>query len=193
MGDSVVAEEPLAVGVRVTEPLDVGVAVIEAVGVGVTGDPLAEGLAPSDKVAEGVTVLEGVPVGDTVPVGETVGEPVGVAVEESEGGALLLAVFEGLAPRVREAVGDADTVLRPLTVVEGVEDGVGVGEVVVDAVGGAEGVLLDVLLTLRLALAVLEGDAPRVREEVRDADSVLLPLLVVEGVGEAVPVGVGVG
>ena len=101
MGDSVVAEEPLAVGVRVTEPLDVGVAVIEAVGVGVTGDPLAEGLAPGDRVAEGVPVLEGVPVGDAVRVGETVGELVGVAVDESEGGALLLAVLEELAPRVK--------------------------------------------------------------------------------------------
>jgi len=90
---------------------------------------LAEGLAPALREPVGELLQE--LLRDTVPEGEALAVPLpdwlpvpeGVPVPEGEAELLplplLLPVLEGLAPEVREPVGEALTVLLPLTVVEG--------------------------------------------------------------------------
>jgi hypothetical protein len=89
---------------------------------------------------------------------------------------------------VREGVGLADVVLLPDRVLDGVGGGVPVPDPVVVEEGVPLPVGLAVTLPLKLALPVLEADAPDVSEGVRDALVVLLALSVQEGVLKAVPV-----
>lgn len=121
------------------ETLGVAVGVCEGVLVGEAlsrGDLLGvmEGVAPKESVAVGVAVtvelelrvLVGVGEGVSLPVFEEVGLGVGEGVEEGVGllERELLGVLEGEAPTVRDAVRVTDSVLLPVSVVEGVEVGV---------------------------------------------------------------------
>jgi len=123
--------EGVLLGVDVGVGVGVGVSVHVAVALGVKERvEVVEGLAPNERlgvalderVDEVVRVEVGASVGVTEPVGEGVGVGVGVGVggdvielvREREG------VFEGEAPIVSEAVGEADTVELAERVVEGV-------------------------------------------------------------------------
>ena len=79
---------------------------------------------------------------------------------------------DGDAPRVRDAVGDDDSVLLLLTV--GVDDGVPIPEPVLEAVGVTVSVALGVALPLREMEPVLDGLIPADRDAVGDSDTVEL-------------------
>ena len=112
--------------------------------------PVLEEDAPAERepvgLVESVLLLLGavvaVKVGEAVLV--TVGKEVGVAVQLCVAVAELLSELvpelEADAPAVRVAVGEADTVLLPLAVVLGVDEGVLVGVGVETAVDELEGV-----------------------------------------------------
>ena len=129
---------------------------------------MTDGEAPGDRGGEGVAL--------------GVLAPVPLALKE------LLPVLEALAPTVTEAVGDADWVLLVDTVDEGVAAAVPVPEVVPLLVGVAEGDCDPVTLPLKEALPVPEAEAPGVTGAVGLPDTVLLALIVEEGVAEGVPV-----
>jgi hypothetical protein len=191
---------PVFVGVEVGVPVGVreGVAVLLK-----DADPVLLADAPfvTDDVGVIVAVVEplrvdegvggGVPVPD--PVGEEVGVPVlvtlGVPVPLSE----LEPVLEADTPAVREGVGDALTVLLALMVEEGVLVAVPEPVLVGVTVGVPLPVGLAVTLPLKLALPLLDADAPDVSEGVDDELLVELPLSVVVAVTDAVPVPVLVG
>ena len=99
-----------------------------------------------------------------------------------------LAVFEGLAPCEREAVGEKDTVELADSVVDGVNEAVPVPEPVGDDVDVGVGVDIEVTLPLNEILAVFEGLAPCVREAVGEKEIVELADSVVDGVNDGVPV-----
>ena len=117
-------------------------------------------------------------MGDTVAVCDAVGD----ALSE------MLAVVEAEAPGVVAAVGDADSVLLPLSVEEGVGGGVPVADPVGVDVAVPVGDWDGVALALRLLLPVLLAETPAVSDGVGDALNVPLALSVDEGVGCGVPV-----
>ena len=110
----------------------------------------------------------------------------------------MLGVTEGDTPGGRDAVGEADRVLLPLSVEEGVRAGVpvplAVGLCVPDGVGVAGGVaLLDRLVEPVLeALAPLESDAVALVEVVLLALTVLVGVLLLVLVPDVVAVALGV-
>ena len=118
----------------------------------------------ADRVALEVMDPVPVPLLVAVPVGVPVGVGGGVPLLDSD----VLAVFEGEAPAVREAVGVADSVELKDTVVLGEAGGV---PVPVD-VGLPEGVPVGVGGGVRLldseVLPVLEAEAPEESEGVGD-------------------------
>jgi len=159
-------------------------------------------------------------VGVGVGVGVEVGEVLDVGLAVRLGERLVLPVMEGLAPTVREAVGEPESVGFKLAVEEGVgvdvEDGVGVleGEApsVKEAVGEAlkvellpesgteDGVVRGVIEVVREGVSVLGlppgagADAPKLRVAVGEALGVGLTEAArtpVVGVGVGVSVGVG--
>ena len=85
-----------------------------------------------------------------------------------------LAVMEGLAPAVMEAVGEALTVELTDWLVEGEGAGVLLALPVGVGVGVGLGVPAGLALLLRELLALLLGEAPAVREAVGEALTVLL-------------------
>ena len=198
VGGGVPVDEGVGVTVGVPVLVCEGVAELEREAL-----PLLEGDTPlvRDAVGEDDCVLLPLTVGLAVaapvplPVGEAVlvGEEEGVEEPVSEAVMETVPVLEAEAPRVTVAVGLEDTVPLPLSVEEGVKDGVPLPV----AVGEPDGVpvpLCDgVAQLLRDWLAVLEGDAPAVTEAVGDEERVLLPLAVVLGVNGGVPVGERVG
>ena len=97
------------------------------------------------------------------------------------------------APEVRDAVGDADTVVDALTVEVGVCAAVPVTVPVGEPVELPVGVGGGVAEALKLVLPELEADAPVERVAVGEALSVVLAEVVEEGVGAAVAVPVPVG
>ena len=135
-----------------------------------------------------------------------VDEPVGVGVGVGAGEALplreVLPVFEGEAPAVKEAVGEALCVLLADNVEVGVTAAVPLAVPVEDAVGVGVGVGAPEALPLREVLPVLLALAPAVKDAVGEDETVELALRVVLGVangvtepvavGEPVEVGVGV-
>ena len=102
-------------------------------------------------------------------------------------------MFEGEAPLVREAVGEALVVELAESVLEGEGAAVPVPLEVGVPVDVPEGVRDAVALLERDTLPVLLADAPGLSEAVGEAVTVLLAESVVEGVGAAVPVPVLVG
>ncbi len=206
--------EPLTVvegvggGVAVPVPVAVivGVAVPELEGVPVPLieiEPVldAETPAVSEDVGDVLTVLlalrvdEGV-MGD-VPVPELVGVLVELPVGVCVGVIVLLREVDPVllaeAPEVIEAVGDMETVELPLTVVDAVFDAVPVPELVGVPVILLVGVCDGVGEELSDVDPVLLADAPAVIEAVGDTVTVELPLNVVVGVTDPVPVPVCVG
>ena len=137
-------------------------------------------------VEEGVGAAVPVPVNVALPVAV----PLGVWLGET---LLLLEMLELLlaeAPAVREGVALADTVELALRVLEGVLAPVLLPVCVPLPVAVLLGLWLGVALLDSEMLPLLLADAPVVRDAVGDADTVLLPLTVEDGVGCAVPVPV---
>jgi len=122
-----------------------------------------------------------------------VGVGVGVGGGETELDSDVLPLLEGLAPCVRDAVGGADAVELPESVVEGVEAAVPVPLEVGLPVDVAEGVREAVALLEIDTLGVLLEEAPGLRVAVGETDVVELEEVVVEGVKDPVPVPLGVG
>ena len=91
----------------------------------------------------------------------------------------MVPLLEADAPSVNEGVGLGDTVLLPLSVVDGVAGGVPLHVAVGEPDGVPEPVWEGVAELLNDWLAVFEANAPAVREPVGDADTVLLRLAVV--------------
>jgi hypothetical protein len=131
-------------------------------------------------------VPEEEPVALLVPVGELLSEllllPVSLAV------LLLEAELLGLAPTVRELVWLELTVELPLTVEEGVGPAVPVPELLEVPVAVGLPVAAGVELPEREEVLVVEAEAPGDRLEVALLLTVELALSVLEGVGAAVPV-----
>ena len=211
--DSDIVGETLfvVVGESVPEPVTVpdGVAVALREDVGVAeGEPLSDLLPVIEGEAPGVRggvedkegVEEAVSVGDEVtvpePVPVEVGELVGVEETVSMGVTELLRdvlpVLEAEAPVVIDAVGGAECVLLKLCVEVDVCGGVPVPV----GVGELEGVAVEegdgVEAPLRELEPVVEADAPAVKEAVGDKDAVLLLLRVLLGVMDGVKVPLGV-
>jgi len=177
----------VVLGVDVGERVDVGVNVEVGDGVRDVVDVM-EGLAPMerDDVGDRVTLEDRKGVVDTVEGGDAVAVAVGegVAVEDGVGLAVtdgeneLLAVLEGEAPTVKDDVGDNVTVELPLIVLLGVTCAVPVPLCVGEEVAVGEGVELTVTEADNEVLAVLEGEAPTVKEKAEDINIVELPLVV---------------
>jgi hypothetical protein len=198
VGGGVAVPVPVAVivGVAVPELEGVPVPLIEI-------EPVldAETPAVSEDVGDVLTVLlalrvdEGV-MGD-VPVPELVGVLVELPVGVCVGVIVLLREVDPVllaeAPEVIEAVGDMETVELPLTVVDAVFDAVPVPELVGVPVILLVGVCDGVAEELSDVDPVLLADAPAVIEAVGDTVTVELPLNVVVGVTDPVPVPVCVG
>ena len=148
-------------------------------------------VAPMVCEAVAVPVREDVALGvrGGVPVAEGVGLAVAAAVAVEVCGALL--VTEGDAPVLRVAVGVAVSEAGRVAVGDTVEAAVLVGDAVALLVPVALRLALGVVLLLPVLLAVLEGEAPAVKEGVGDADTVLEALRV--GLGDSLPVKVGEG
>ena len=104
-----------------------------------------------------------------------------------------LPVAEGEAPREREEVGDCEVVVLSLTVLLGVTVAVPVPLPVCVMVELAVGVCAAEGEPLREMLALVEGDAPGVRDAVAEDDTVEEALCVEEGVDAPVPLLVAVG
>ena len=176
----------------------------EEVGDGVRDvEDVMEGLAPieRDDVGDTVTLEDSEGVVDTVEGGDVVGVVVdeGVAVGDgvklavTDADSELLAVLEGEAPTVKDDVGDNVTVELPLIVPLGVTCAVPLPLCVGEEVAVGEGVELAVTDADSELLAVLEGDAPTVQDDVGDNVTVELPLIVLLGVTCAVTVSIRVG
>ncbi len=127
---------------------------------------------------EGVANADPEGVGDGLPVPETVGVILDVIEDESE----MVPELEGLAPRVRLAVGDLDCDLERLCVELAVADDVGVLEVVIEAVPVCE----------EVAVGVFEAESEfvGVGDDERDGDGVPLAEPPIDSVvvGDAVTV-----
>jgi hypothetical protein len=190
--DPVVVEEgvPLPVGLEVTLPLKLALPVLEA-----DAPDVSEDVGDVLTVLLALRVDEGV-MGD-VPVPELVGVLVELPVGVCVGVIVLLREVDPVllaeAPEEMEAVGDMETVELPLTVVDAVFDAVLVPELVgvpdLLLVGVCDGVAEE----LSDVDPVLLADAPAVIEAVGDTVTVKLPLNVVVGVTDPVPVPVCVG
>jgi hypothetical protein len=198
------------VKLAVPVPVPVGVEVLVGLGVG-GGVPLLEREVLPVLDDEAPLVREAVGEALTVELAESVGEgvrepvplpllvsvPEGVAVGVMEAAVLLergtLGVLLAGAPAVRDAVGDADWVELPESVVEGVAWGVARGvaegesvEVVEEPVGGGvRATAADEAVALLLGLQVPLADKAAVPEGLRVGD------VEVEGVGEEDTVGGG--
>ena len=198
--DTVLLPDSVVLGVLAGVPVAEAVGVPETVAVGVGGGEaeldhdvlpvlLAEAPRVTEAVGDCVSVLLPVSVEEgvlsAVPVPETVGVPVAVAVTvgggEEEPLSEVLAVLLAEAPSVREAVGDADTVLLADRVVLGVPGPEAV----------ALGVGVPLVLAVAVALGVALGLAPRDRVAVGEAVTVLLADSVEVGETEPVPVPEG--
>ena len=132
----------------------------------------------------GVQELDPVPDpdGETVPVGVDEKVIVVEPVPEKE------PVFEELAPRVTDAVGERETDRERLVVELAVDDGVPVPELVGELVGVALPVMLAVRLDVSEILGVTLALAPKVTDGVAVFDSEALIVDEVEGVIDEVPV-----
>ena len=147
-----------------------------------------EGEAPTvkDDVGDNVTVelplivLLGVTCAVPVPlcVGEEVAVGEGVELAVTEGDNEVLAVLEGEASTIKEDAGDDKRVLLPLILLLGVTCAVPVPLCVGEEVAVGEGVELTVTEADNEVLAVLEGEAPTVKEKAEDINIVELPLVV---------------
>ena len=200
----------LGVGAGVEELVPGGDPVGVCVGVGAAvalpdceALPVALALAPveSELVGEAVAVEDAESVVDEVGKGDCValdvGDPVPLVDTVCDGVALLdkdvLPVFDGDAPAVSDAVGEALSV----ELAEMVEEGVGPAVPLLLPVGVpeevAEGVDAGVMLPERDTLGEVEELAPLDSDAVGEEDSVLLSESVEEGVGAGVeeldPVG----
>ena len=179
MGAAVLLLLPGGVPDVVADGVEGGVTVLERDTLGEV-----EGLAPavSDAVALLDTVLLPLRVLLAVPLGDVVGDGVLLPVGLADGVAAalmlpdkeMLAVFEGLAPAVSDAVGEALSV----ELAEMDEEGVGSAVPLLLPVGVpeevAEGVEAGVALLVRDSLGVLDELAPAERDAVGVALSVEL-------------------
>ena len=169
--------------------------------------PVLEGEAPELSAAVGVTLIvvladkvvlavpegvnELVPVEFPVPVevGVWLGEGVAVSVGEVVAVLLreLLAVFDAVAPKLSDAVGETLMVELALKVLLPDTDvlGVGVPVPVTDGVPVPGGVGVSLLLSEMLP--EIEGEAPLLSEAVGERLTVVLSATVVLGVSSAVP------
>jgi hypothetical protein len=216
VGDTLVVVEALTVdegvadAVSVPDPVVVPVALLVGVCEGVA-DPLreVEPVLLADAPVEREAVGEALSVLLAEVVEEGVGAAVAVPVPVSDGVCVPVPVWLDVplpfsdtepvmlaeAPEVRDAVGDADTVVDALTVEVGVGAAVPVtvpvGEPVELPVGDGDGEAA----ALKLVLPVLLPDDPVEREALGDALTVLLAEVVEEGVEDdvAVPVPEGEG
>lgn len=189
----------LEVGVWDKDAVRVDVLLVEAVGgEGLLVKKCVVGVLPRLAPFEAVTELVPVEQGEELLSREGVGlavpegvlelvpdrEPVLEALRVPEA----LGVTEGEAPLGEsEGVGDTDTV--PLAVPLPLEVGVRVPEPVPVLEGVCEGDTLG----LRVELCVFEGEAPLVSEAVGEADTVVVALIVEEGVPLPLPLPLGVG
>ena len=132
----------------------------------------------------GVQELDPVPDpdGETVPVGVDEKVIVVEPVPEKE------PVFEELAPRVTDAVGERETDRERLVVELAVDDGVPVPELVGELVDVPLPVMLAVRLGVSEMLGVSLALAPKVTDGVAEFDNEALSVDEVEGVIEDVPV-----
>ena len=213
-----------AVGDRVPLPVDVTEVVFEDEGVGDTvtvtfADPVRDGVNVRDAdcvllllfvelaVDDGVVDAVGVGVADAVPDDVAVADGVtgALTVLLALAGGVVDGVTDGLEPIDRLDVGLAVILIVLLPDCDSDNVDVELGDDVSDDVPVAVAVPLGVgvgvadgdaeLLRVELPLAVLEGLAPRLSVDVGEVEGVVLPLTVVEPVGDAVrdEVGVGVG
>jgi hypothetical protein len=132
-------------------------------------------------------------VPEAVAVAEPVGVPLGVGPAEALPLSDVLPVLEGEAPRLSAAVGDRVAVELALAVEDGVGAGVLVPVAVADPVAVCEVVGAAVVLLLKDVLALLEGLAPGLSDDVWDSVTVELALAVEDSVGAGVLLPVAVG